>query len=201
MCDCVCVCVRPVWTGPVECRTKLTYRPYCDDMGKQKAELLKLRKQEALAAVQVARAELLTTAEATVQLRCALASSGAAQREAAKIGERLGGKHYQTGDAVGSKQLYRTVTALARDLGSAESALEAAIAKREFESTEVAEIYKKSLQVERLVGAASRASSDLMETLRAGTTEDDARIRKAFNTGHLRGLILGGVQQIGRAHV
>jgi HSP20 family molecular chaperone IbpA len=33
-----------------------------------------------------------------------------------------------------------------------------------------------------------------METLRAGTTEDDARIRKAFNTEHLRGLILGGVQ-------
>ena len=165
-------------------------------MGRQRVGAMKLRQQEALAAVHAARAELLTTAEATDQLRCALASCGAAQLDSAKIGERLlgGTERYQTGDAVGSKQLYRTVTALARDLGSAESALEAAIAKREFESTEVAEIYMQSLQVERLVGAASRASSDLMETLRAGTTDDDARIRKAFNTGHLRGLILGGVQ-------
>jgi hypothetical protein len=165
-------------------------------MGRQRVGAMKLRQQEALAAVHVARAELLTASEAMDQLRCTLASSISSQHHAAKIGERLlgGTERYRTGDAVGSKQLYRTVTALARDLGSAESALEAAIAKREFESTEVAEIYMQSLQVERLVGAASRASSDLMETLRAGTTDDDARIRKAFNTGHLRGLILGGVQ-------
>jgi len=97
---------------------------------RQRIEALKLRQQEALAAVHAARAELGQTAEATARSRRELDASGAAQREAAQLGERvLGGSSYQTGSAVGSRELYRTVTGLAQELGSAQTALEAGCAR------------------------------------------------------------------------
>ncbi len=97
---------------------------------RQRIEALKLRQQEALAAVHAARVELGQTAEAAARSRRELDASNAAQREAAQLGERVlgGSSTYQTGSAVGSREMYRTVTGLARELGSAQTALEAGCA-------------------------------------------------------------------------